>query len=148
MRFLLKPGENPILVKSRHYPRDQRAFLGAYLAKLLDFDFAEKLPTASWQAAPLFVQKKGSRLKYTRAIELGPVSAATIKESWPMPHLDPEVLDSRGREYFAVLDFYVSAYWHLPLHRYSYTLCGIVGTKGVPVSKRIIPGLDNPTAYF
>ena len=75
MRVRLKPNENPTRVKFRRSSPDQRAFLKAYLAKLLEFDFAEEMPTASWQAAPLLVEKKGSRSNYTLAI------AATIKES-------------------------------------------------------------------
>ena len=147
MRVRLKPNETPIRVKARRYSPDQRAFLDKYLKKLLELDFCEEMPTASWHAAPLLVLKNNSKSKYRLAIDLRPVNAATTKESWPMPHLDSEVLDFRGSAFFAILDF-VSAYWQLPLHPESYTLCGIVGPKGVIVSKRVLPGLANATSHF
>jgi len=118
-----------------------------YADKLLEMDFAVVMPTASWQAAPLIVPKPGSKAKYRMAIDLRPVNAATIKESWPMPHLESELLDFGGSNCFASLDF-VSAYWQLPLHPDSYTACGIVTPRAVLASKRVLPGLANATAYF
>ena len=97
--------------------------------------------------APLIVPKGRSRSKYRMAIDLRPVNAATIKESWPMPHLESEMLDFVGSTCFASLDF-VSAYWQLPLDPSSYTLCGIVTPKFVIASKRVLPGLANATSYF
>ena len=123
---------------------EQREFLDAYLKKLVDVGFYEEMATATWQAAPLLVHKKESRSKCRLAIHLRPVNTATMKESWPMPHLDSEILDFKGSVCFAVLDF-VSAYWQLHLHPDSYQTCGIVGPKGVIVSKRVLP---DATSYF
>ena len=105
------------------------------------------MATATWQAPRLLVHKKESRSKYRLAIDLRPVNAAKMKASWSMPHLDSEILDFKGSVCFAVLDF-VSAYWRLPLHPDSYETCGIVGPKGVIVSKRVLLGLANATSYF
>ena len=93
------------------------------------------------------VKKLSWRRKVVTVVTVRPVNAATIKESWPMPHLDSEVLEFRGSQVFAVLDF-VSAYWQLLLHPGSYDACGIVGPKEVLVSKRVLPGLANATSYF
>ena len=147
MRVRLNEGDREIRVKVRRYSPDQRAFLDAYLQKLIELGFCEEKPTAAWQAAPLLMAKPNSRSKYRLAIDLRPVNAATIKESWPMPHLDSGVPEFRGSQVFAVLDF-VSAYWQLPLHPGSYDACGIVGPKQVLVSKRVLPGLANATSYF
>lgn len=147
MRIRLKPDQTPIRVKARRYSAEQRAFMEQYADKLLEMDFAFIMPTASWQAAPLIVVKPGSRSKYRMAIDLRPVNAATVKESWPMPHLESEMLDFVGSTCFASLDF-VSAYWQLPLHPDSYDLCGIVTPRVVLASKRVLPGLANATSYF
>ena len=96
---------------------------------------------------PLLVPKPGSKVKLRMAVDLRPVNAATIKESWPMPHLESEILDFANSTCFAILDF-VSAYWQLPLHPDSYTACGVVTPRGVVASKRVLPGLANATAYF
>ena len=147
MRVRLQDGAKPVRVKARRYPPDQRAFLDSYLKALVDLDMCVELPNADWQAAPLCVAKPGSRSKFRLAIDLRPVNSATVKESWPMPHLESELLDFKGSAVFAVLDF-VSAFWQLPLHPESYTTCGIVGPKGVVASKRVLPGMANASAYF
>ena len=105
------------------------------------------MPTAKWQAAPLLVPKPGSKAKLRMAVDLRPVNAAAIKESWPMPHLESENLDFTNSTCFAVLDF-VSTYWQLPLHQDSYTACGVVTPRGVVASIWVLSGLANATAHF
>jgi len=80
-------------------------------------------------------------------VDLRPVNAATIKESWPMPHLDGEVFDFAGSNCFASFDF-VSGYWQLPLHPDSYISCFVVAPRGVVISKRVLQGLANAVFYF
>ena len=147
MRVRLEPGPSPVRVKARRYSPEQRAFMEKYADKLLEMDFCLVMPTASWQAAPLIVPKLGSRSRHRMAIDLRPINAATIKESWPMPHLDSEVMDFAGSNNFASLDF-VSAYWQMPLDPDSYSACGIVTPEAVLASKRVLPGLANATSYF
>ena len=105
------------------------------------------MATATWQDAPLLVQKNESRSKYRLAIYLRPANAATMKKSWPMPHLDSEILYFKVIVFFAVLNF-VSAYFQLPLNPDSYETCRSVGTKGFIVSKLLLPEPANATSYF
>ena len=83
-------------------------------------DFVQNMPTAEWQAAPLLVAKPESKERFRMAVDQRPVNAATIKEVWPMPHLDSEVSGFAGSTCFASLEF-VSGYWQLPFHPESYT---------------------------
>ena len=115
MRVRLEPNRRPVRVKARRYSPEQRRFMEKYAEKLLDMDFVMIMPTATWQAAPLIVPKPGSKAKFRMAIDLRPVNSATVKESWPMPHLESEMIDFAGSNCFASLDF-VSAYWKLALH--------------------------------
>jgi len=147
MRVRLKHGYRPIRVKARRYTGEQRNFLNKYVERLKEMGFAEDMPTAEWQAAPLILPKPGSRAGFRLTVDLRPVNAATIKESWPMPHLDSEVFDFAGSKCFASLDF-VSGYWQLPLHPDSYFACGVVTPRGVVISKRVLPGLANAMSYF
>lgn len=147
MRVRLVEKERSIKVKARKYPQAQRKFFEKYIDTLEAMDFFFKMPTADWQAAPLLVPKPGSRAKMRMAIDLRPVNAATVKELWPMPHLDSEIQDFGGSTCFATLDF-VSGYWQLPLHEDSYTACGVVTPKGVYASRHILPGLAQATSYF
>lgn len=80
------------------------------------------------------------------AIYLRPVNASTVKESWPMNHLDSEIQGFGGSTCFATLDF-ASGYWQLPLQGDSYTARGVVTPKGVYASRRVLPGLANATSY-
>ena len=111
----MEPNRRPVRVKARRYSPEQRRFMEKYAEKLLDMDFVMIMPTATWQAAPLIVPKPGSKAKFRMAIDLRPVNSATVKESWPMPHLESEMIDFGGSNCFASLDF-VSAYWKLALH--------------------------------
>ena len=147
MRVRLEPGRKPIKVKGRRYSPEQRKFLHKYVEKLKELDFFVDMPTAEWQAAPLLVPKLGSKAKFRMAVDLRPVNAATIKESWPMPHLNSEVNDFAKSSCFSSLDF-VSGYWQLPLEEESQSACGVVTPFGVVASKRVLPGLANATAYF
>ena len=94
-----------VMVKAGRYSGEQREFLDAYMRKLLELGFCEDMATASWQAARLLVQKRDSRTNFRLSIALRPVNAATVKESWSMPHLDSEILNFQGSTCFAVLDF-------------------------------------------
>jgi len=121
--------------------------MNKYIDTLKEMGFFEDMPTAEWQAAPLILPKPGSKAGWRMTVDLRPVNGATIKESWPMPHLDSEVFDFAGSRCFASIDF-VSGYWQLPLHPDSYTRCGVVTPRGVVISKRVLPGLANACAYF
>ena len=96
MRIRLKDGYRPVRMKARRYTGEQRRFMNAYVGQLKSMDFFEEMPTAEWQDAPLILPKPGSRAGYRMTVDLRPVNAATIKESWPMPHLDSEVFDFSG----------------------------------------------------
>ncbi len=147
LRVRQRANVQPVKAKARRYSPEQRAFLDKYIAQLIRMGFCEENATADWQEAPLLVPKRASRAKFRLAIDLRPVNSATIKEAWPMPHLDSEVNDFRGSCCFSTLDF-VSGYWQLPVHPDSYHACGIVTPRGVVVSKRVLPGLANATSYF
>lgn len=68
-------GKNPIRVKVRRYPSEQRAFLSDYLEKLVELCFIIKVVTASCKAAPHLVPKGDQTWRVT--IDLRPINAAT-----------------------------------------------------------------------
>ena len=136
MRVRFEPGMRPIRVKARRYPPDQRQFLEKYVDALREIDYFVEMPTAKWQAAPLFVSKRDSKANFRMAVDLSPINAAIINVSWPVPHLDSEISRLAGSACFTTLDF-VSGYWQLPLQSDSYSLCGVVTPKGLVASKRV-----------
>ncbi len=105
MRVRVDETKRAVRVKARRYSVGQRSFLEKYVDALKDMDFVIDMPTAAWQAAPLLVPKKGSKAKFRLAVDLRPVNSATVRESWPMPHIEPELQDFSGSCYFASIDF-------------------------------------------
>lgn len=147
MKIELQANKRPVKAKARRYPAKQRAFLNKYVDQLVSMGFLIPNANATWQAAPLLVPKPNSKAQFRLAINLQPVNAATVKEAWPMPHLDSEIHDFAGSTCFATMDF-VSGYWQLPIHPDSYEACGIVCPNGTYSSPRTLPGLSNATGYF
>lgn len=85
----------PVHVKVRRYSSEQRKFLEKYVETLKQSGMWIDYPEAEWQAAPLLVHKPNSKAKYRVTVDLRPVNAATVQESWPMPHLVVEVKSLR-----------------------------------------------------
>lgn len=81
------------------------------------------------------------------AVDLRPVNVATLKEAFPIPQIESEIKDFAESTCLGFLDF-VSGYWQLAVHPNSYKACGIVTSKGVVPSNRVLPGLANATPYL
>ena len=122
MKIRLKEGAKPLKIKSRRYNRKQNAFLNAYVKTLIDQDFVEERTTTTWQSAPLLVLKPGSTDRYLMTVDTMGLNAATVKEFWPMPHLDSEVLGFGKSIVFASMDV-PAAYWQLGLQKKCLRTC-------------------------
>lgn len=81
--------------------------LDKYIDTLREMDFLKDMPTGTWHPR--------SRKNYRLAVDVRPVNSVTVKEAWPMPHIDSEIWDFTGSTLFACLDF-VSGYGNLPVH--------------------------------
>lgn len=147
MKIKIREGAVPVKVKPRRYPPDQRDFLNSHINELVSIGILRPNRKAKWQCAPLIVPKPDSKAKFRLTIDLRPVNSATIKESWPMPNLDSEMLDFAGSTCFAAIDF-VASYWQMPIHPDSENLCGIVTPNGVYSSSRVLHGLTNAVSHF
>ncbi len=147
MSVRLEPGRKSIKVKGRRYSPERRKILHRNVEKLKELEFLVDIPTAELQAAPLLVPKLGSKATFCMAFDLRPVNAATIKESWPMPHLNSEVTDFAKSSCLS-RHHLVSGCWQLPLEEESQLACGVVTPLGAVASKRVLPGLASATAYF
>lgn len=94
LKLRLIPGKHAVRARSRKDPPAQSKFFDAYVDQLVNMGFLLPNPTASWQASPLPVAKKG-KATFRMTIDHSPINAVTIKEEWPMPHIDAEVQDFR-----------------------------------------------------
>lgn len=146
MHIRIKDGCAPVKVRARRYSAEQRSFLNSNIDELVKMGFLVPNINAEWQAAPLLVMKN-SEAKFRMTVDLRPVNASTVKQAWPMPHIDSELFDFSGSSCFSVLNF-VSGYWQLPVHLDSQSMCGTVTPNGVYSSTRVLQGLTNATCHF
>lgn len=101
MKIELDPLENPVRVKARRYPSNQRMFLKTTIDKLVEQGFLVPNPKASWQCAPLCVPKSKFKTALRLTIDLRPLKAANSKKDWPMPHIESELQDFAVSKVFA-----------------------------------------------
>ena len=142
----LKLGARPVIAKTRRYKADQREFLNRYIHTLEIMGFVRKNHAATWAAAPLLLPND-SRARFRMTVDLRAVNAATENISWPMPHIDSEVVDFWNSDCFATVDF-VSGYWQLSLDANPQAAHSIVTPNGIYAPTRTQQGAVNSVANF
>lgn len=100
MKIALDARKQPVTVKVRKYPAQQRKLFDVYFAELVSMGFLKVCTTATWRAAPLLVPKD-SRSKHRTTTDLRPVNTATKPEQWPMPITETELSDFVGSKHVA-----------------------------------------------
>ena len=93
------------------------------------------------------MHKPKSKAKYRVTVYLRPVKAATIPESWSMPHLEADINHFKGNAAFASIDF-VSGYWQPPVDKKSWAKLGVITPSGVLAATRTLPGMKNAATNF
>lgn len=63
--------------------------------------------------------------KFRSTIDLQPVNEATEGDTWPMLHLEVEILDLKESKHYDSVG-YLGAFWQTLLHFSSYCTCGII----------------------
>jgi hypothetical protein len=98
----LQPSTGPISKRPYHMPPNELAELKVQLQDLLDKGFIH--PSASrWGCPALFVKKKDHSLRL--CVDYRPLNVVTIKNKYPLPHIDicfDQLLEPR---YFPKLTF-------------------------------------------
>jgi hypothetical protein len=145
MHISLRPGANPVRVRVRKYPQEQREFLSRFVTELVANGHAVRNPHATWCAAPLLVPKEGpSQFRFT--VDLRPFNKATIPSSWPIPHLESELGRVAGSHFFSTFDL-SNGYWQLELHEDSPDCQSFITPDGVYKPTRVLHGSSNAVAH-
>ena len=150
MKIELLPESKGILAKPRQYSVEQRRAISTFMDRAMEYGFMRKNTEASWSAVPLLVPKPYSTAKlpaYRLAFDLRAVNARTVPIAWPLPHIESELVELRGKKCFCLIDF-ISSYWQLPLHRASQHLHSVVTTNGILAPTRTLQGGRNSAANF
>lgn len=66
-------------------------------------------------AGPRIVPKKSPATLQLK-MDYRPIKEATIKNKWPMPHIDDAINDVHDTAAFEIIKF-CSSYWQLPFHK-------------------------------
>lgn len=114
LELSIQPNARAVQAKPRRYPPEKRPFFRKYVEQLENLGLITQASNTEWVSAPLFVPKKPPAM-YRLTVGYRPVNAATVKNTWPMPHIDAALQDMRGAQAFAAIDF-ASGYWQLPMH--------------------------------
>lgn len=146
MRISIDPNAVPFLTKLRRYPAEQRDYMKTFTDRLVEYGFATSNPEAQWTSAPLMVQKPGSN-SFRMTFDLRRINRATQGISWPMPHIQAELLDFQGSSHFASIDF-CAGYWQMPLHEDSQHLHSFITPQGVFKPTRTLQGGRNSAQNF
>ncbi len=92
-----------------------------------------------------YSSKPGSTAKYRFSIDLRGVNSATVPITWPMPHIESELMDFQCSTSFAVIGF-VSGYWQLPLDEDAQEKHSILTPDGVYSPTRTLQAACNSVA--
>jgi hypothetical protein len=97
----LQPGTAPISKKAYHMPPKELAKLKSQLQEL--FDKGSIRPSSSpWGCSGLFVKKKDGSLRL--CVDYRPLNAVTIKNKYPLPHIDVLFDQLVGAKFFSKID--------------------------------------------
>jgi hypothetical protein len=129
----LQPGTAPISKRPYRMPPKELAKLKIQLQELLDKGFVR--PSASpWGGPALFVKTKDDILRL--CVDYRPLNVVTIKNKYPLPHIDVLFDELAGAKIFSKIDLHL-VYHQIkirPYELYEYLV--------------ILFGLTNATAYF
>ena len=146
MSVRLKANARPSTVRARPYPIHIRRFINVYTAQLERFGFIEECPQSQW-ASPVLVVPKPPPTLYRWTADLRRVNQMTENVVWPMPHLDSEIHDLSGSQWFAKIDF-VGGYWQLPLAEDSQEIMSFVVPQGIYKPTRTPQGAKQSAPNF
>jgi len=146
MKVRIQEGARVSIARSRKTTPVKRAYMKSFVEQLESYGFIRPISNPTWVSAPHLVPKPGTD-KLRMTFDLRPVNAATIPDTWVMPHIESEAGDFRGAKYFAQIDF-TSGYWQLPLDPDSQPHHSFVTPQGIYAPTRILQGGRNAPIHF
>lgn len=107
---------NAIPIKSRHYPLSPVRQEEVYkeLDRMLELDVIEE-SNSPWCCPLVLVRKPG---KVRLCLDFRKVNAVTVKDAYPMPHVDGLLSRIKDTHYISGIDL-KDAYWQIPLEEKS-----------------------------
>jgi hypothetical protein len=140
----LQPGTAPISKRPYRMPPNELAELKIQLQDLLDKGFIR--PSASpWGCPALFVKKKDNSLRL--CVDYRPLNAVTIKNKYPLPHIDILFDQLAGAKVFSKIDLR-SGYHQIKIRPSDIPKTAFSSQYGLYKYLVMSFGLTNAPAYF
>jgi hypothetical protein len=140
----LQPATTPISKRPYHMPPNELAELKIQLQDLLDKGFIR--PSVSPSECPaLFVKKKDNSLRL--CIDYHPLNAVTIKNKYPLPHIDILFDQLAGARVFSKIDLRYG-YHHIKIKPSDFPKMAFSTRYGLYEYLVMSFGLNNAPAYF
>jgi hypothetical protein len=140
----LQPGTTPISKRPYRMPPAELAELKKQLQELLDKGFIRP-STLPWGCPALFVKKKDESLRL--CIDYRPLNVVTIKNKYPLPHIDVLFYQLVGAKVFSKIDLY-SGYHHIKIRASDVSKTAFTTRYGLYEFLVMSFGLTNAPAYF
>lgn len=129
MNIVIKPKSIAHVTKARRYTPYQPNFIRTFIQKMADYGLCTQNITACWGSAHLLVQKPPPA-NFRLTFNLWRLNSASVPTSWPMPHIESELMDLEGSKCFAFCDL-SSEYWQLPFHQDSQEYHSFLTQSGI-----------------
>lgn len=144
MHEIITTTDEPIRTRPYRLTRDEEESLEEELNTLLELGIIEA-SNGKYTSPVFFVPKKDGKLRLV--VNFQKLNAITVKDGYPLPHID-DILDSLGGSgCFTVLDA-AFGFWQIPLHPNSVEKTGFCTKKGVYHFLTLPMGLANsPSVY-
>jgi hypothetical protein len=140
----LQPGTTPISKRPYRMPPAELAELKKQLQELLDKGFIRPC-TSPWGCPALFVKKKDKSLKL--CVDYRPLNAVTIKNKYPLPHIDVLFDQLVGAKVFSKIDLH-SGYHQIKIKASDIQKTAFSTRYGLYEYLVMSFGLTNAPAYF
>ncbi|KAK4517475.1 uncharacterized protein ATC70_000813 [Mucor velutinosus] len=141
---IITTSDEPIQSKPYRLTVDEEECLKEELKTLLELDIIR--PSSGKYTSPVFfVPKKDGKLRLV--VNFQKLKAVTVKDGYPLPHID-DILDSiGGYQCYTVLDA-AFGLWQIPIHENSIERSGFVTKMGVFSFNVMAMGLQgSPSTY-
>lgn len=130
----------------KNYSQELRQFMSRFVETPVSAGIACFNPSAAWACAPLLILKAGPVL-VCFTVDLRPINRFTVRQQFPMPSPEHELVKLSRSGYFAVLDL-SHGYWQHPLSKTSQECQSFIASDGIYIPTRVLRGTTNAVMYL
>ena len=136
--------DRPLKQRFRRAPVAQQEVIDQEVQRMLDKDIIEPCDSP-WASPVVMVRKKDGSWRF--CVDYRKLNELTLKDSYPLPHIDDTFDTLAGAQYFCALDL-ASGYWQVEMEKRDKAKTAFVTKQGLYQFKVMPFGLCNAPATF